>query len=581
LSLNPLESSNPNEPSFLKLIRKTSKELVSYFRVDSSAEDLVQYSVAKSKSLTRILKEQTHPVFPFPYQPLEIIYHSIVNSFMNFTIEDIYSEHSWVLHRCGIFQAHNAFDHHCGIIEESSTNLNGSAPSKWILDEGPKYWLPTHEISYIFITCSSLEKKNKFTAYAESYTNPFDSVKWSLIISSTFAFAAIICVLLFKYNPRRQRFSNYFWFQLPNVVVATCGCILDISFRYTDLLRKRSGRYSILLYIWFLCCIVISSSYRSIMTRRLTAPYENDSPKTWRDLLERAVHIKLISFDVLPSKNQEMWHVYALFQDLAKLRIVTSVFEDDVLHSLFGTEQRVLNKDCLKTGPSWLPDCPQDNSSSTSLALKAVYRTQAFADGSNNSKTTKDSTSPLTYKYDKVESQISDCDGTAFVDFTSNYENYLRYAFPKRSSVKRYLYTKSTDSFLNSQRFIRFSRHTNPFLVQRISNAIEAGLYAYWREQKAFYDIIRSLRMFAGDIEAEAVPLESDILVLFIVWAVGTVCSFIFFIVEYLELNINWKLYLQEIQHWKENITKSMHVLRTFLLTIPQKGIAYAVHECM
>jgi hypothetical protein len=308
------------------------------------------------------------------------------------------------------------------------------------------------------------------------------------------------------------------------------------------LLRKRSGRYSVLLSIWFLCCIVISFSYRSILTRTLTAPYENDSPKTWQDLLERAVHIDLVSFDVLPSKNERMWCTYALFQDLSQIRIVTSVFEDDVLHSLFGSEQRVLNKDCLKTGPSWLPDCPQDNSSSTSLALKAVYRTQALADGSNNSKTPKDSKSVWTYKYDKVETQISECDGTAFVDLTSNYENYLRCAFPKRSSVKRYLYTKSTDNFLNSQRFIRFSRNTNPFLVQRICNAIEAGLYGYWREQKAFYDIIRSLRMFAGDIEPEAVPLESDILVLFIVWAVGIVCSFLCLILERLVVNLNWRM---------------------------------------
>jgi hypothetical protein len=85
---------------------------------------------------------------------------------------------------------------------------------------------------------------------------------------------------------------------------------------------------------------------------------------------------------------------------------------------------------------------------------------------------------------------------------------------------------------VNSRNHLIYSKFANPVAIRRLWNAIEEGIYSYWRNAISFTKMIPHLRVLILHTDQPlAISLQSDVQLVFVTWAILmgvslTVCIF-------------------------------------------------------
>jgi hypothetical protein len=263
-------------------------------------------------------------------------------------------------------------------------------------------------------------------------------------------------------------------------------------------------KISIVFATWFMGCLVIGASYKGILTQSLIAPKYNNSPSTWSQLLLNT------SFQLLPIQNERILPKPknadgTLLQEYYSFTYITSQFQQDLINLYRGMKGEIFTPFPPVVVSNLLRD------------LSIFGRQWGLAELALNLSIPRRSMQIHPYNYTEAEDEASKCDETAFVEYSEVFENYLSKGFPTRSKRTGALYRKSKDTFLDGTAHISYTDYRNPIIIRRLRNALEAGLYTFWRNFRSYLIVIKSFRFQPmGVSRNKPLAMEFEIFTLFI-----------------------------------------------------------------
>jgi hypothetical protein len=456
-------------------------------------------------------------------QPLDIIYPALIENVLNFTkIMILYEQPKMFFGRRICPESDVEELGMCTTLRD-----NELSPHRAIHD--PEYysyaksWISTHSLSYIFLSCSSSLQRQEVLSY-RFYTIPLDFGIWICMALTSIAMATLI--IIYWQRTKKRNANNKTLkrgpFQLVFLIWAT---LIDIDPRLRQMFPSLD-KISIVFAVWFMGCLVLNSSYKGILTQILIAPKYNNSPSTWSQLLLNT------SFLILPIQNERiLFNTTDIPLNSLSARYITSQFQQDLLKFYRGIKGE------------WFPPLPPIEVELLIRNPLIFERNKGLAELAINRSIPRRSMQIHPYNYTEAEDEASKCDETAFVDYSEVFEKYLSKGFPTRSKRTGALYRKSKDTFLDGTSHISYTDYRNPIIIRRLRNALEAGLYTFWKNFRSYLIVIKSFRFQAMARNNKPLAMEFGIFTLFIGLIGLLIVSCVAFAYEHLKYwTYKWKM---------------------------------------
>ncbi|OXA48743.1 hypothetical protein Fcan01_16773 [Folsomia candida] len=126
--------------------------------------------------------------------------------------------------------------------------------------------------------------------------------------------------------------------------------------------------------------------------------------------------------------------------------------------------------------------------------------------------------------YRGIQDQLTECNGTVYIDTEEVFRDYLSYVFPARSVKRNLMISHSDESFLESMQVLKFSNFMNSIVTWRVQRSLESGVYKYWRKMLAYLSFISRVSHQSNRTrsveELQPQNLQSNLITVFILYII-------------------------------------------------------------
>ena len=369
-------------------------------------------------------------------------------------------------------------------------------------DTGATYHMFQKFITYNFITCDGLE--NQLLSF-KAYVSPFQPMLWICII------VFFVCVWIFLSG--LFRFINLKY----NTPVTLLSVLLEQPISKA---MSRATGIKILLASIYMMSVVLTNSYRGIVTTSLIVPVIPKTLETFDEALDQGYNF----LQALPARSDQIYSV--VLRDTPKRNIPQNNIHQVALDFL-------------------------NNISNFNAGISEILKPNSSVDLKFRKKL-KDITTrlrvPQNFPNTTTEMELSKCNKTIYVDVNDNLDQII---FDMKSSGQVKGVYKGKELFLVQRSAWRLGNiewdQTN-ILAYRSQAIVHSGIEQYWDDWFNVRPLKESLRKFETADEGRAQPLSKKTLLstFLIHFSMLFICFAIFILENFLMSTLVARLWLVE-----------------------------------
>ncbi|OXA59720.1 hypothetical protein Fcan01_04674 [Folsomia candida] len=418
------------------------------------------------------------------------------------------------------------------------------------------YWT---ESSLSFVTCSTSEGRLVFNAYL----SPFSFTTWTSIIITWCVLCLSLTIIL--YDPENE-ISVTKMNIISDSAWTTFATLLEIGVGLCHFMKK-SGIYMTLWLLWVLLCIVLSNSYKGIVTNDVIAPLSRTPIKLIDTLIARKHDIIDSDLDEADrdevtfeypgyTNNQFKSRVFHILQSYLTRNIILpqlvrsnqflAEFEANVViyfalscldrNSAENASSGVMDSTCWEERQkSWWYKAFQPVLLDAQMAIKFAMTSQVFQVMKQRK----------CLPIEEARTVMSSCGQSAFITPTDQVGEMVDRIFGRKSSVTRQPFAILNETMAPKTAFFVVSKVGEHLVIPTIRRLLDSGIFFWW---KNILEELALPKVTTADLLFTPQTLKANIGTVFIILVCSVGISTMMLWVEVsISLMYKWKDYKYRI----------------------------------